>query len=229
MNRMFEKHLAALIAPRGVVIKLAAMIALAVCSVVLPEAASSQENKPEDTRKLEETRKLEDARKLAETRKPTAEELEVWRKAIVHTRREKKDVCYRASYPDTAWHEVPCKAIPHKPNYPKMVKGIRPDQVGGSSGADFSATTTNGITEADGRFDSVTTSGSSNPTSLSCNSTQLHLLHRRVLVRPPPESRACLGVRDGSNTYTARTMVVKSRSSTGSSSGVLLAPPAKRL
>ena len=102
----------------------------------------------------------------ADTRKPTADEMEAWRRKIVHAPREKAGACYRASYPDAVWHEVPCKAIPHKASLPKVIKGgVRPDQVGGNSGADFSATTTNNITEAEGQFDNVTTSGSSNPTS----------------------------------------------------------------
>jgi len=163
MNGILEKHFAALIVPRGTAAKVTAIIMLA-CSVVWPAAANCQERKPTETVDKRKTAETVDTRDIREIRPATAEELETWRKTIVHTRREKKDTCYKASYPDTAWHEVPCKAIPHKPNYPKVVKGIHPDQVGGS-GADFSATTTNNITEADGRFDNVTTSGSSNPTS----------------------------------------------------------------
>jgi hypothetical protein len=104
----------------------------------------------------------------ADTRKPTAAELEAWRQKVVHTPREKKDACYRASYPDVVWREVPCKSIAHKPMLPRVAKGaVRPDQVGGTNGVDFSPTTTNDITEAEGRFDNVTTSGSNNPTSYS--------------------------------------------------------------
>jgi hypothetical protein len=146
MNGTFENDFAALIAHRGSVAKLSVMAVLLAISVVWPAVASSQAPKP------------------ANTQKPTTDEMEAWRQKIVHTPREKTNACYRASYPDVVWHEVPCKAIPHKASRPRVARGMRPDQVGGAGG-DFSATTTNGITEAEGQFDSVTTSGSSNPTS----------------------------------------------------------------
>ncbi len=40
--------------------------------------------------------------------KPTAEEFETWRQKMIHTPRPKA-ACYKANYPDTQWHEVPCE------------------------------------------------------------------------------------------------------------------------
>ena len=37
---------------------------------------------------------------------------EAWRIQMLHAPR-KKGACYTANYPDTQWHEVPCKAPPH--------------------------------------------------------------------------------------------------------------------
>jgi hypothetical protein len=147
MNGMFEKLFAALIAHRGMVTKLSVMAVLAAISVAWPRAATSQEPKP------------------AETRKPTTAELGAWRQKIVQIPREKTNACYRASYPDVVWHEVPCRSMKQKANLPRVSKGVRTNQVGGNTGADFTATTTNNITETEGQFDSVTTATSGNPTS----------------------------------------------------------------
>jgi len=158
MKGIFEKHFAALIAHRGTVAKLSLIAVLAAISATWLAAASGQTTK--QAPKPAETRP-----KPAETRMPTKDELETWRRTIVHTPREKATACYHASYPEVVWHEVACKSIKQKASLPRVPKGVRKDQVGGNSGADFSATTTNNITEAEGAFDTVTTSGSSNPTS----------------------------------------------------------------
>ena len=90
---------------------------------------------------------------LNNKRRPAAEELERWRKTLLKAPRPKK-ACYSVTYPDTEWHEVACKTPPNKPYPPRH--GIRPETVG--NGPDFSAVVTGHITEAEGKFDSVTPS-----------------------------------------------------------------------
>jgi hypothetical protein len=87
------------------------------------------------------------------THKPNPEELETWRKTILKTPRLKK-ACFKATYPETEWHEVACKTPPNKPYPPRH--GIRTETVG--NGPDFSPVVTGHITEAEGSFDSVTPS-----------------------------------------------------------------------
>jgi hypothetical protein len=83
---------------------------------------------------------------------PSANELESWRQAIVHTKRPRK-ACFTAKYPATAWTEVPCIKPPNTPFL--RARGIRPSTVG--NGTDFSAQPASGlISEADGLFDQVT-------------------------------------------------------------------------
>jgi hypothetical protein len=83
---------------------------------------------------------------------PTADELERWRQAIIHTRRPQK-ACFTAKYPATTWTEVPCVTPPPTPFLP--ARGIRPQTVG--NGLDFSADPASGlISQADGLFDKVT-------------------------------------------------------------------------
>jgi len=85
--------------------------------------------------------------------RPSAEELENWRQRIIHTQRPKKS-CYRASYPDTGWTEVPCTKPPTVPMPPR--KGARGNNVG--NGTDLSAEAATGnISQAEGWFDAGTT------------------------------------------------------------------------
>jgi hypothetical protein len=84
---------------------------------------------------------------------PSANELESWRQAIVHTKRPRK-ACFTAKYPDTTWTEVPCIKPPNTPFL--RASGTRPLTVVGN-GSDFSAQPASGlISEADGLFDKVT-------------------------------------------------------------------------
>jgi hypothetical protein len=86
------------------------------------------------------------------TPKPSADELERWRQAIVHTKRPKK-ACFTAQYPATTWTEVSCGKPPKALFLP--AKGPRPLVVG--NGTDFSAQAASGfISQAEGSFDSVT-------------------------------------------------------------------------
>lgn len=84
--------------------------------------------------------------------KPSADELERWRRTIVHTQRPKK-ACFTAEYPAAAWTEVPCVKPPNIPF--GRAKGVRPLTVG--NGTEFSAQAASGyILQAEGSFDSVT-------------------------------------------------------------------------
>jgi hypothetical protein len=105
--------------------------------------------------------------------KPTAVELESWRKTILKTPRPKAG-CFTATYPETKWREVPCKTPPHKLFLPSPRGGTRIERVGGSTkavGVDFSPNVTGRISEAEGSFDNVTgvTSGSDAEYSLQLN------------------------------------------------------------
>jgi hypothetical protein len=80
--------------------------------------------------------------------------VEAWRKAILKTPRPKK-ACYEATYPETAWREVACKAPLTKLYPPKHPGTVRTQTVGGA-GPDFSAEVTGAITLAEGSFVSVT-------------------------------------------------------------------------
>ena len=81
------------------------------------------------------------------SRKPTPEELENWRQAILKLPRPKG--CFTATYPEQQWREVHCTAPPHKLLLPRS---IRPEIVGGA-GTDFTADVTGHISEAQGSFD----------------------------------------------------------------------------
>jgi hypothetical protein len=106
----------------------------------------------------------------------TAVERETWRRAILHTRRPKRG-CFTATYPETAWREVPCKPTPPtKPFYPRRVGGVRlPNTVGGT-GPDFSAQPASGfISEGEGSFDSVSGVTSESNTAGTANTYSLQL------------------------------------------------------
>jgi hypothetical protein len=77
----------------------------------------------------------------------TEEQREAWRDQLLHTPRP-KHACYRAVYPDTQWHEVPCSKPPKRYFPPR-------ETVGGGSTHDFSAEPPNTITLAEGSFDNV--------------------------------------------------------------------------
>src|SRR5208282_1242422 len=88
----------------------------------------------------------------AAVEKPTAAQLETWRQTLAKTPRPKK-ACYTAAYPDTTWHEAPCKPKSTKLYPPRRGTGILPELVGGPNGVDYSAQVTGNITEAEGSFD----------------------------------------------------------------------------
>jgi len=86
---------------------------------------------------------------------PTSTELESWRKTIIHTKRPKTG-CFKATYPEAEWTEVPCKTPPHilMPPRPKGA-GSSLTQVG--DGFDFVPyVSTGNISEAEGQILSET-------------------------------------------------------------------------
>ncbi|MEW6438653.1 MAG: hypothetical protein AB1508_15955 [Pseudomonadota bacterium] len=94
--------------------------------------------------------------------------LDAWRKAILKIPRPKKDACFEAAYPATAWHKVACKAPLDKLYLPKHPGTVGAETVGGN-GPEFSAQVTGAITLAEGSFVSVTPITSE--CSVPCNSS----------------------------------------------------------
>jgi hypothetical protein len=90
----------------------------------------------------------------ATTGQPGAAERQNWRKELLAVPRPTNG-CYTATYPERQWREVPCKAPPNKPYFPRASGMTRLETVGGA-GPDFSAVVTGNITQAEGSFDSVT-------------------------------------------------------------------------
>jgi hypothetical protein len=85
---------------------------------------------------------------------------ERWRAAIRHLPRPKRG-CFTATYPQTAWLEMPCQDAPQLPHRPARGNRAGGDTVGsGSTDGDILATAA-AIGEAEGTFLSVTTTGES--------------------------------------------------------------------
>ena len=100
------------------------------------------------------------AASIAENRAFTAAseaERESWRKALAETPRPSRG-CFRAEFPDTRWRAVPCDYARRPLRLPLSGGGIRLETVGGSSN-DMMAQVPGGITQAEGSFDSVSTTG----------------------------------------------------------------------
>jgi hypothetical protein len=111
----------------------------------------------------------------ADPNKPTAVEIETWRQKILHTPQPTKG-CFTATYPDTAWREVPCSTEPVKINLPKHGRGMRTEVIGDMNG-DFAAQVTGHISEAEGSFENITglTSETSSSTGTPANRYGLQL------------------------------------------------------
>jgi hypothetical protein len=82
---------------------------------------------------------------------PSAQELEQWRRTIVHTKRLEK-ACFTAEYPATTWTKVPCGKPPKSRFLP--AKGPRPEKAVGGGTDDFAQPSGN-ISWAEGSFDAV--------------------------------------------------------------------------
>jgi hypothetical protein len=108
--------------------------------------------------------------KAAETsaaEKQEAAKRSAWRESMSHAPVTKKG-CYKASYPDTTWHEVACGPVRHKPLLPAREGEQRElDVVGGASNDVSAQAPTGHITSATGSFDSfsVTSENVSDPLS----------------------------------------------------------------
>lgn len=87
--------------------------------------------------------------------KPEARE--AWRKSMVKMELPGKG-CYSASYPDTAWHTIPCSTAKPFPPQPagRGKRGGGGTPIVGGGGPDFSAGTSGFYTLAEGTFNSVT-------------------------------------------------------------------------
>ena len=93
---------------------------------------------------------------VATTVRPTQSQLATWREAIVKVQRPKAGACFKAAYPDTTWHEVPCKPSTHK-LYPPRRAGPTPVEiVGGRQGSEFIAGVSGHSLSAEGSFGQAT-------------------------------------------------------------------------
>jgi len=120
-------------------------------ALLLPIAAAAQQAASSPSPMPEPPQQAESAAQA----KPSAAEMEAWRKRLLVVPRPDKG-CFTADYPQMAWREVPCKpSTPHKLYLPQHGGVTRLDVVGGS-GPDISATVTGHITLSEGSFDSVT-------------------------------------------------------------------------
>jgi hypothetical protein len=126
---------------------------------------------------------------------PSKLELEAWRRSMLKVTRPKNNACYAATYPDREWHEAPCQTPPHKLYRPRNRSGMTTTTiVGGIPQLDFSPVVTpSHITEAEGSFDSVNTSGAECsvpcpsevcPTNPSCSGLAANVYSMQLNTRP---------------------------------------------
>ena len=86
-----------------------------------------------------------------------------WRETIATTPRPGRG-CFRTVFPDTQWHAVTCDTARRPLRLPKGGGGVRLETVGGPSN-DMMAQVPGGITQAEGSFDSVSTTGATDSTA----------------------------------------------------------------
>jgi hypothetical protein len=133
-----------------------AAIVMSVLSMALCEAAHSAGGPPQA--QAQETRPAPQATPRMPDNlrpKPSAEEMERWRRGILKVPKPGRG-CFTANYPDTGWHEIPCRTPPHL-LYPPRRPGLpRAQQVGGQAKVDLVSVWQGGPTEAEGSFDSMT-------------------------------------------------------------------------
>jgi len=92
--------------------------------------------------------------------------LEAWRKSMARVRLSHKG-CFKTSYPNTDWHEVPCTAAPERSYPPRILYTV-------GSAVDFSAVVAGHIASATGSFDSVNVTSENNSGSPDTYSLQLN-------------------------------------------------------
>ena len=114
-----------------------------------------------------------------------------WRENMAKTPTPKYG-CFKSTYPNTQWEEVPCTTAPDRP-YPRAV-GPRQDIVGGGGG--FAAQAAGSISDAVGFFDSATSTisetGGANNFSLQLNTNQFNTASCTPPA-PVPASPSCQG------------------------------------
>jgi VWD domain-containing protein len=126
----------------------AIILGIMVATMLVSELLSSRATAAEP-----ETPAVKDGGAPAVVVQPTAAQRDAWRASMAKVPLPKKG-CFTATYPDTAWREVPCTTAPNRP-YPPNSGGL-PYVVGGG-GTDYSAQVSSGfISSAVGSFDSVT-------------------------------------------------------------------------
>ena len=128
------------------------IVALSCLTALFPLRAVAQQPAPAEP--------AASAASVAENRAFTAasqEERQNWRKALAESPRPSRG-CFRADFPETRWHAVACDYARRPLRLPLSGGGIRLETVGGSSN-DMMAQVPGGITQAEGSFDSVTTTG----------------------------------------------------------------------
>jgi len=129
-------------------------LALGMVSIAVHKAAAQSEAKPAAEPTQVEKSEAAEMRVIPPAiAKSTKEQREAWRLKMVHTPRKER-ACYTATYPDTQWHEVPCKTPPKHYFAQRHFSGGTTDSVG--AGHDYLAQPTNTIALAEGSFDPVT-------------------------------------------------------------------------
>jgi hypothetical protein len=104
--------------------------------------------------------------------KPTAvskedrRKIAAWRKSMARVRLPHKG-CFKTSYPNTEWHEVPCTAAPERSYPPRLLYTV-------GSAVDFSAVVAGHIASATGSFDAVNVTSENNSGSPDTYSLQLN-------------------------------------------------------
>jgi uncharacterized repeat protein (TIGR03803 family) len=135
---------------------------------------------------------------MAQAPSPTPESREAWHESMVRTPLPKQG-CFKASYPDTEWQEVPCTTPPSYPLLRTRFGGIDPDTVGGGGSNDYAAQAASGlISTAVGSFMSVTpgiTEMGKDPTGKTSANTFSLQLNTNTFTTPACENggAGCLG------------------------------------
>jgi len=124
----------------------AIILGITVAAILSPSLATAQTGAPA-------SKESAPAAAGATAQPPTEQSREAWRKSMARARLPKKG-CFKASYPNTEWQEVPCMKAPSIPFQPVRRVGA-PDSVGDGDGNDFSARA-GSISTATGSFMSVT-------------------------------------------------------------------------
>jgi hypothetical protein len=130
---------------------------------------------------------------------PSAVELEIWRQAILHTKRPKKS-CYTASYPDTAWTEVACIQPPNVPQQLPLCGAGNGNNSVGKFAHESGQGAVTGIVESEGSFDSATgvtgecgvkCSGGNCPSEKSCTGLQSNAFSLQLNTQFFPTAKLC--------------------------------------